>query len=147
MFPWDARKKKREAYLLVTAELALFLKFSDLNPSCTFLLAPSGATSSQADEKSPNQFSQQLPWHCFFSMTWMRKLEDKYWQGMKFLSNILVSLHAHVINNFNQLDMTDFLRNNTSYVGQQRNTGLNLALRVLILSNYLPQNPFINYLC
>lgn len=77
----------------------------------------------------------------------MRKLEDKYWQGMKFLSNILVSLHAHVINNFNQLDMTDFLRNNTSYVGQQRNTGLNLALRVLILSNYLPQNPFINYLC
>lgn len=68
--------------------------------------------------------------------------ENKYWQGMKLLSKILmVSLHAHVINCFNQLEMTDFLRNNI-----MRNAGLNLALRVLILSNYLPQNPFINYL-
>lgn len=58
-----------EVNILVTAELALFLKFSDPNPSSTFLLAPSGVTSFQADEKSPNQFSQQLPWQCFFSMT------------------------------------------------------------------------------
>lgn len=128
--------------------MALFLKFSDPNPPFPFLLAPLGATSSQAHEKSPNQFSQQLPWYCLVSMTWMRKFEDKYWQGMKFLSKILmVSLHAHVINSFNQLEMTDFLRNSISYAGQQRNAGLNLALRVLILSNYLPQNPFINYLC
>lgn len=74
--------------------------------------------------------------------------EDKYWQGIKFVSKILmVSLRAHVINSFNQLEMTDFLRSNISYFGQQRNAGLNLALRVLILTNYLPQNPFINYLC
>lgn len=74
--------------------------------------------------------------------------EDKYWQGIKFVSKILmVSLRAHVINSFNQLEMTDFLRNNISYFGQQRKAGLNLALRVLILTNYLPQNPFINYLC
>lgn len=78
----------------------------------------------------------------------MRKLEEKHWQGMRFLLKILmVSLHALVINNLNQLKMIDFLRDTISHVGQQRNAGLNLALRVLILSNYLSQNLFINYLC
>lgn len=67
---------------------------------------------------------------------------------MRFLLEILmVSLHALVINNLNQLEMINFLRDYRSYVGQQRNAGLNLALRVLILCNYLPQNLFINYLC
>lgn len=73
--------------------------------------------------------------------------KDKHWREMKFLSKILmVSLLAHVINSFHQLEMTDFLRNNISYVGQQRNAGLNFGFKS-INSNYFPQNPFINYLC
>lgn len=47
---------------------------------------------------------------------------------MRFLLKILmVSLRALVINNLNQLGMVDYLRDNISYVKQQRNAGLNLA--------------------
>lgn len=147
IFQRDARKKGRYTSWL-QHNLPLSLRFSGPPSSCTFLLAPSGATSSQTDEKSLNQFSKQLHWHCFSSMTGVRRFEEKHWQGMRFLLEILmVSLHALVINNLNQLEMINFLRDYRSYVGQQRNAGLNLALRVLILCNYLPQNLFINYLC
>lgn len=94
----------------------------------------------QPDEKSLKQFTSSF---AGTASSVQQQSEKAWWKTLAReeldFEDFNGFMYALVINNLNKLEMINSLRDNLSYIGQQRN-------RMLILGNYLPQNLFINYL-